>query len=93
MVCLSLEIEHMNPLFKSRVKKIFVAAICLGIFATLFFGWTAWNHNPQNEFHTNGVVTSNFYVLVLTTFGLITSATLLVCLPIAYFFSQKSNTP
>ena len=93
LIHLSPEIERMNQLFRSRVKKIFILAVCFGTLVNLFFGWAALNHNPQNEFYTNDFITSDYFVLVLTTFGLVTSITLLVCLPIAYFFSRISNVP
>ena len=88
---ISFEIESMNPLFKSRAKKILVAAICLGILAAFLFGGAAWNHNPQDEFHIDGVATSDFYVLLVMTFGLVAGAALLVSLPTAYFFSRSPN--
>ncbi len=88
-VRLSFEIKGMNSLFKSRAKKIFIVAIFLGILAAFFFGGAAWNHNPQDEFHIDGVPTSDFYILVAQTFSLVTGAILIVSLPTAYFFSRS----
>ena len=81
----------MNSLFMSRTKKILVVAICLGILAAFFFGGAAWNHNSQDEFHVDGVATADFYSLVVLTFSLVTGATLIVSLPIAYFFSRSPS--
>lgn len=85
------EIERMNSLFKSRAKKILIVAIVLGILSAIFFGGAAWSHNPQDEFHIDGVATSDFYVLVAISFILSAGAILLVSLPTAYFLSRSPS--
>ncbi|NUM57702.1 MAG: hypothetical protein HUU56_03675 [Bdellovibrionaceae bacterium] len=79
----------MSPLFKSRAKKTLVVAIILGIFAAFFFGEASWSHNPQDEFHIDGVPTSDFYFLVVMTFSLVTGGILLLGLPAVYFLSRS----
>lgn len=81
----------MSHLFKSRIKKVFSAATLSGALSAGFFGAAAWRHNPQDEFHSGGVASLDFYVLVGLAFILVSGGVLLVGALSAYFISRTSR--
>lgn len=67
-------------------------AALVGLLTAAFFGWTAWEHNPQGEFHLDGAPTSDFYVLILISFVLGAGVILLLSTAVKYLkFKDKGR--
>jgi Mg/Co/Ni transporter MgtE len=81
----------MHTIFKSRLKKVLIAASVIGILVACFLGMAAWNDNPLEEFHSGGVPTSDFYVLLLATFFGVSGPIFLIGTVVVYVISKLSS--
>lgn len=82
----------MNPVFKSRLKKVFWVALLIGFTAAALMGTIVWHGtNPQDEFHVDGVPTFEFFRILLAAFLPVTSAVVVISSPIVYFFSRSPS--
>ena len=82
----------MNILFKSRLKKVLIAAILMGLVVACLLGAAAWfGMNSQDEFQVDGTPTTQFYFLLLVTFVTVCSAILLLGAAVSYFLSKSKD--
>jgi hypothetical protein len=62
----------------------------LGSLATFVVGTAAWDHNPQEEYHVGDSPTTDFYLLLFSTFLTVGGPVFIFGGAIVYFFSRNT---